>query len=334
MSIRKRTWKSAAGEAKEAWVFDYVDQAGKRHIKTFPRKKDALQYETTARMEVRDGTHTADSGSVKVQDAGERWIATAEKNGLERSTVDQYRQHLRIHINPHLGGHKLSELSAPLVREFEDRLRHGTPAPGQEGEAAPRSAALTRKVMVSLGSMLADAQERGLIARNVVRDLRARRTRGKDRRADKRQKGKLKVGVDIPTPAEVKAIVGALDGRWRPLLLAAIFTGLRASELRGLRWEDVDLDARTIHVRQRADRYNAIGKPKSEAGDRVVPMPPLVLNTLREWKLACPRGGGGQGGARPRVPDGDRQHRITRQHHQPRPRARAARGRRHGRRAR
>ena len=299
MSIRKRTWKSATGEAKEAWVFDYVDQAGNRHIKTFPRKKDALQYETTARMEVRDGTHTADAGSMKVRDAGERWIATAEKNGLERSTIDQYRQHLRLHINPHLGAHRLSELSAPLIREFEDRLAHGTLAPGEDGEAKPRSTALTRKIMVSLGSMLADAQERGLIARNVVRDLRTRRTRGKERRADKRQKGRLKIGEDIPTRQEVKAIVDTLQGRWRPLLLTAIFTGLRASELRGLRWEDVDLDKRIVHVRQRADRYNAIGKPKSEAGDRVVPIPPMVVNTLREWKLACPRHDGGLGLAFP-----------------------------------
>ena len=43
-------------------------------------------------------------------------------------------------------------------------------------------------------------------------------------------------------------------------------------------------------MRQRADRYNVIGKPKSKAGDRIVPLGPLVLNVLREWKLACPKG--------------------------------------------
>jgi len=36
-------------------------------------------------------------------------------------------------------------------------------------------------------------------------------------------------------------------GRWRPLIIAAIFTGMRASELRGLPWRDVDLDAGIIH---------------------------------------------------------------------------------------
>lgn len=78
-------------------------------------------------------------------------------------------------------------------------------------------------------------------------------------------------------------------GRWRPILLTAIFTGLRASELRGLRWSDVDVDRAEIYVRQRADRFNDIGRPKSEASERTVPMPPLVANTLREWRLACPR---------------------------------------------
>jgi integrase len=74
------------------------------------------------------------------------------------------------------------------------------------------------------------------------------------------------------------------------LLLTAIITGLRASEIRGLRWQDVDLDKRELHVRQRADRYSAIGKPKSEAGERTVPLTPIVLNTLREWKLQCSKG--------------------------------------------
>jgi len=71
--------------------------------------------------------------------------------------------------------------------------------------------------------------------------------------------------------------------------LTAIFTGLRASELRGLRWGDVDFKRSELHVRQRADRYSAIGAPKSDAGERTVPLTPIVANTLKEWKLACPK---------------------------------------------
>jgi integrase len=51
----------------------------------------------------------------------------------------------------------------------------------------------------------------------------------------------------------------------------------------------VDLKKGELHVRQRADRYNAIGRPKSESGERTVPLPPVVANALREWKLVCPK---------------------------------------------
>jgi integrase len=99
----------------------------------------------------------------------------------------------------------------------------------------------------------------------------------------------LKVGVDIPAPDEIRAIIGHLQGRYRPLLLTAIFCRLRVSELRGLQWQDVDFKAKEIHVRQRADRFHTIGRPKSEAGERMVPAPPPVLNALREWKLKAPK---------------------------------------------
>ena len=87
MSVRKRAWKTAKGEAKEAWVVDYVDQAGQRHIKTFPKKKEADAYHATARVEVRAGEHTPDSASVTVKAAAENWITSCEARNLERSTV-------------------------------------------------------------------------------------------------------------------------------------------------------------------------------------------------------------------------------------------------------
>ena len=65
---------------------------------------------------------------------------------------------------------------------------------------------------------------------------------------------------------------------------------MRASELRGLVWSAVDFDAKTITVHQRADEWGTIGNPKSQAGQRAIPMAGYLLNTLREWKLACPNG--------------------------------------------
>jgi integrase len=275
VSVRKRKWITSTGEPKEAWVVDYHDQAGARHIETFAKKKDADARHADVKVDVKAGVHVAPSKSITVKEAGESWIKAAEAHKLERTTVDQYRSHLKFHIVPFIGTVKLPDLGPQVVRHLEDKLRH-------EG----RSPMMVRKVLVSLGSILADAQERGLAARNAVRDLRRNRRRGKELNAEKRQKGKLKVGVDIPAPDDVKAILAHAKGRWRPLLVTAAFTGLRASELRGLRWQDVNLKINELHVRQRADKYRTIGAPKSHAGDRVVPFGKFVANTLREWKLA------------------------------------------------
>src|SRR5215510_12522273 len=107
---------------KEAWVVDYVDQHGERHIKTFAKKRDADAHHAIVGVAVRNGTHTADSKSVTVARATELWLESCEAAGLERSTMTAYRQHADLHITPILGALRLSQLTVPLVRGFEDRL--------------------------------------------------------------------------------------------------------------------------------------------------------------------------------------------------------------------
>lgn len=279
MAVRRRRWTTRKGERKEAWVCNYSDTTRKRRLKTFGRKKDADDFAARASVQVRDGIHVADAASATVAVAGNLWIKRAEAAGLERTTVDQYRQHVSLHIEPFIGRTLLSRLNLPAVRAFEDHLR-------VEG----RSSAMIKRTLGSLSALLDDAQERGLVAQNAARGMRRNRRWGKDRQGERRHRAKLIVGVDIPLPSEIKAIVETVTGRWRPLLITAIFTGLRASELRGLPWLNVDLAGRALHVRQRADRYNQLGPPKSEAGRRTIPLSPIVVSTLREWRLACPKG--------------------------------------------
>jgi integrase len=279
VTVRKRAWTNRDGSRSEAWVVAYTDQAGKRRLKSFNKKREADSYQVGLGGELHSGIHVPDSQSVTIAEAGRLWLKTSEAGGLERTTLDQYRAQLELHIVPLIGAMKLSRFTAPMARAFEDKLL-----------GLDRSPVMVRKVMVSLSAILADAQERGLVGQNVAQALRSRRRRGKEARADRRQKGKLKVGIDIPTPDEIRAILGAPIGRWRPVLMTAIFTGLRASELRGLRWADVDLKRGELSVRQRADRFNTIGRPKSESGERVVPLPPALVSVLREHRLACPKG--------------------------------------------
>ena len=281
MSIRKRKWTTTAGTAKEAWVVDYVDQQGQRRLKTYGKKKDAEAFETTMRGEVVAGTHVPDRATATVAAAGEKWIESCKAAGLERTTIDQYRQHLDLHIVPFVGRSRLSHLSVHVVRDLQDRLR-----------TQGRSPAMVKRVTTSLGSLVADAQERGLVARNAVREMTRGRARGKARQGERRRRPRAQVGVEIPTREEISAIVANISARWRPLLLTAIFSGLRASELRGLRWSDIDITEARLHVRQRADRYQEMGMPKSDAGQRTVPIPALVANALREWKLKCPKSEG------------------------------------------
>jgi integrase len=289
MAVRKRKWVTRRGEEKEAWIVDYAVN-GERHIETFERKKDADAREAEVTVNVGKGIHIAPSKTPTVREAGKLWLDSLSHK-IERATVVTYRQHLHLHIDPYLGQHRLAHLTPPVIRGFEDDLRAGKPAPFSPSEKPherfkqKRSPAMVRKILTTLGTILADMQERGLVAINAVHGLKKGRKRGKEEQAERRKRGKLKVGVDIPSPKEITAIIANLSDRWRPMIVTAIFTGLRASELRGLRWKSVDLKRAKLHVTERADRFLEIGSPKSVAGERTIPLPPMLANALRQHKL-------------------------------------------------
>ena len=277
MAIRQRTWEWK-GNRRSAWVVDYFDTKGKRRLKTFKTKRAATDFAAATHVDVKQGIHVADADSVTVSEAGKLWLATCVENGLVYGSRVHNDWLLRLHIEPFLGKTKLSKLTVPAIRDFESTLR-----------ANGRSPSLVRRAIGGLGALLADAQERGLTMRNPVRDM--RQNRGKRRtKATKERRRQLAIGVDIPTPVEIKAILGAATGFRRAFFATAALAGLRASELRGLRWQDVDFAKATISVWQRADAWGTIDVPKSDAGYRMVPVASLVVNALREWKLACPKG--------------------------------------------
>ena len=177
-----------------------------------------------------------------------------------------YAEHTELHIFPFIGAKKLSELNVPSVNAFADQLRE-----------EDRSPAMVRRVVQSLGAIFREARRRGLSSTDP--------TAGIDLHLPDRDDPR----PVIPTKPELQAIISGAVMRWRPLVLMAIFCGLRASELRGLRWIDVDFEAREINVNQRADIYHKIGKLKSKSAYRSIPCPSILLNTLREWKLTCPQ---------------------------------------------
>ena len=267
MSIRKRAWVTVKGGQKEAWIVDYLDQDGDRHIQTFGKKKDADAYHDKVKVDVRKGEHTAPAKSETVAEAAERWINRVAAEGRERGTLAQYRQHVDLHIVPRIGDCNLAHLTAVKVEGFRDGLLVDLSRP------------MARKVLTSLKSILKVAKRTHVAADVSI---------GRSSRSER----KLEAGRDIPTPGEVKRLIDAVkdDARMRALLLTAALCGLRASELRGLRWTDVDLKGGELHVRQRADCYNTIGAPKSASSARTIPLGPEVTVALKVWKLACPKG--------------------------------------------
>jgi integrase len=220
---------------------------------------------------VKRGVHTPENASITVAEAADIWMDKGELENLERSTLRQYRNHVDLHIKPsRIGTEKLARLSTPAIEAFRDDLMRKCSRP------------MARKVLVSLKSILSEAQRRGLAAHNPAAPVKVD--------AKKREKGRLVVGRDIPSKEEAQKILATTAGRWRPFFIVAVFTGMRASELRGLSWADVDFARKVVHVRQRANLWCEIGAPKSEASDREIPMSPMVVNALREWRLACPTG--------------------------------------------
>ncbi|RWK33777.1 MAG: site-specific integrase [Mesorhizobium sp.] len=279
MSVRKRKWTTAKGEAKTAWVVDYKDQHGNRALRTFNKQSEAKEFETTMRGEVRDKKHVVRSKSLTVAEAGKEWLA-AVKNGrgergpAEASTLRQYTQHFEDYIQPMLGKVKLADLSKADVTKFRTDL------------LAKLSRAMAKKVLQSLKGILSEMQHQDQIAVNVASTV-------------KIGQGRHKEDVVVPSIADIKAILAKLDElaaqpnkRWaeawakrRAFLATAIHTGMRASELRGLPWVAVDLKAGTIEVRQRADEKGTIGAPKSKAGRRTINIPASLVAILRQWKL-------------------------------------------------
>jgi integrase len=268
VSIQKRVLPSG----KISWRLDYRDNQGTRRAKAFPTQKAAIDYETTVRDQLRSGTHVADSASVTLEQAATLWLEKCRLDGLESSTLKQYTEHCVRHLLPAIGNKtKLSKLTRPAIVDFRNQL------------SKTHSQAMMRKLMISLKSLLGNACESGLVAQNNATGVKVKMAAARHVKK-----------VAIPEKDEIRAIL-ATANEWpikevgRALVIVALFSGLRSSELRGLVWSCVDLENKVIRVRQRADYRGKMGSPKSAAGNRDVPLTPMALNTLRQWRLVCPK---------------------------------------------
>lgn len=266
MSVRKKVVQSK-GESTTWWIADYFDGGGHRHQRRFKTKKEADAHHDEIKTAIRARTHVALPRDLTIAGAADKWLKKVDADARERATLKTYREHV-AHILPRIGSHKLAKMTKGHVEHFRDGLLSGDRAVSRD---------MAAKLLRSLKSIL-KTSEVGHLGDHVRVEI------------AKRTKQRLEPGRDIPMLPEVGRIVKAANpGRLRTLIMTAASTGLRASELRGLRWSDVDLRNGEVHVRQRADRFNEIGAPKSDGSRRTVPIGPEVVHSLKEWKLACPK---------------------------------------------
>lgn len=295
MSIRKRLWspnskgkfQNAQGKRfdKMCWQLDYKDQDGKRKVVSFKTQGEAKEAEIKIRGEVANKTHVPRSKSITVADAAKRWLnvkgnPNGRRRAVEASTLRNYRQHCRDYIKPALGTVKLVDLRRSDVDSFVDKRLLG-----EYG----LSRAMAHKVLVSLKSIIKLAVEDENVGRNVATGI----TIDQDTSTEKAE-------VEIPSKEEIAALAAtmnelcedpspAIAKAWqarRAFVLTAIDTGMRASELRGLKWENVDFENGVIRVRDRADENGEFGELKSPKANRDIPVSSTLLQVLRVHNLA------------------------------------------------
>ncbi|WP_062216872.1 site-specific integrase [Streptomyces sp. NBRC 109706] len=190
------------------------------------------------------------------------WLDNVVRPRRKLSTYDKYEAHVRLYLMPLLGTKRLESLGVADVRRFLTRLEKRT------------TAATAKEAHRVLRSALTAACREELISRNVA-SL-----------------------VEPPRPTSRELTPWTLDetltflaaARKDPLYAAfvlAITMGLRRGEIVGLRWSDVDLDNRVLHIRQQTQRRRGRLYDDDPKGRRrrAVPLPAMCVAPLRWQRL-------------------------------------------------
>jgi integrase len=98
-----------------------------------------------------------------------------------------------------------------------------------------------------------------------------------------RQGAKRKKTPCVLTPEEIRTLADGLANRERTLVLLAASTGLRQSELFGLKWGDINFAEGTMNV-TRSIVCGVVGPCKTESSQKPVPIHPLIVEALVKWR--------------------------------------------------
>jgi integrase len=188
----------------------------------------------------------------------QEWLG-GQRSSLRPATVSLYEMVVRRHLQPEMGSVRLDRLTVAQVQGMLRRF--------SGNGLAPRSVGHIRAV---LRSALNEA-----VCQELVASL-ARPPRPPQRL------------IEPLTPEECSLIPGCAP-RFDLLAVVAIAVGmgLRQGEILGLRWQDVDLERRTLKVQralQRVDGRSQLVDPKTSRSRRTLLMPCMVHSALLQQR--------------------------------------------------
>lgn len=244
---------------------------GRQHSKGgFRSKGEAQAWKSLRDAEaVRGNTPDPSLGRQQFGPWAAEWL-DLHAHRLRPSTASLYRMHYRNHIEPTFGALPFQHMTRQAVNDWYRALRR-KPARSKTGKLADATVA---KVYRLLRQMLDAAVKDGCLPQNPC---------------DIEGASKEDVPEDSydepPTAEVVRALAGAVDGRYRAMVLLAGFGGLRWGEVAGLEAQHINLTDGTVKVRQQLTQVDGgaptVSEPKTKAGRRVVYLHPEVIDALR-----------------------------------------------------
>jgi integrase len=224
----------------------------------------ALRNAQTETEQVRAGVRRAAPAPKAFQELATYWL---EHRTTEKRSAKDDRSILNTHLLPAFKSTALHELRVAEIDAYKATKRTLSPK-------------TLRNHLTLLAAMLRLAVELGwLHSLPSIKKPRIEASEETDQRwLTEAERGRLlgaaRDAIDPENPHSEVPFV---------LYSTALLTGMRAGELAGLRWSDVDFERRSICVARSYD-----GKPKTAASRRYVPIVDALLPTLRAWKLRCP----------------------------------------------
>ena len=229
-----------------------------------------------------DAAPTRGTESLMAGEWLEQWLSQAR---LREGTRRSYRGHVRNHLRPRLSGMLLAEVDiAVLQRLFTGMLNDGV------------SEATTRRAYCTIRSALNAAVRERLIPDNPTRYVQVPAGRRPHavvwtaRRVKQWRRTGKRPAVAVWTPPQTRRFLGSIAGH--PLYTAFLvmaLCGLRRGEACGLRWSDLDLDARLAYVSQQVQRMKGVLTVcplKTPTSRRAVSLSPEIVTALRALRQA------------------------------------------------